>query len=89
MTGNELCDLCIKIMEWWSRNTPLSYGTINVLMFIIIQPLLILYFFVNNVLMICLKNNKFRKALFAISVIVFVLTIVTGAVLVFVPLGAM
>ncbi len=40
-TGNELCDICIEIMEWWSNNTPLTYGEINVLLFIIIQPALI------------------------------------------------
>ena len=39
-TGNELCDICIEIMEWWSNNTPLTYGEINVLLFIIIQPAL-------------------------------------------------
>ena len=26
--------------EWWSKNTPLIYGEINVLLFIIIQPVL-------------------------------------------------
>lgn len=39
-TGNEICDYCIEIMEWWSKNTPLTYGEINVLLFIIIQPVL-------------------------------------------------
>ena len=39
-TGNEICDYCIEIMEWWSKNTPLSYGEINVLLFVFIQPVL-------------------------------------------------
>lgn len=28
-TGNELCDICIDIMQWWSDNTTLTYGEIN------------------------------------------------------------
>jgi len=32
-TGNELCDLCIEIMKWWSDNTFLTYGEINVLLY--------------------------------------------------------
>ena len=40
-TGNELCDICIDIMQWWSNNTTLTYGEINVLLFIIIQPILV------------------------------------------------
>lgn len=41
-TGDTLCDICIEIMVWWSKNTPLTYGEINVLLFIIIQPILTL-----------------------------------------------
>ena len=40
-TGNELCDICIEIIKWWSDNTFLTYGEINVLLFIIIQPILV------------------------------------------------
>lgn len=39
-TGNEICDICIDIIKWWSDNTFLSYGDINILLFIIIQPAL-------------------------------------------------
>ena len=85
MTGNYYCDFCIKIMEWWSRNTPLSYGAINILLFVIIQPLLICFFFTTTVIMLRLKKEKTRKLLRNVSVIIFLCFLVCGILSVAIP----
>ena len=36
---DEICGVCIGIMKWWSAYTGISYGTINVVLFIILNPL--------------------------------------------------
>ena len=61
-----ICDFCVELMIWWSHHLPISYGAINVLMFIIIQPLMILFFFGSSVAIYlakktrCQKNNYYR-----------------------------
>lgn len=42
---DDLCNLCIDIMYSMSEVSGLTYGQINVLLFVILQPLLILLLF--------------------------------------------
>ena len=41
--GTELCDLCIDIMKWWAHKTGISYGLINILLFVVIHPLITIF----------------------------------------------
>ena len=50
MDWNLICDLCIEIMESASATFGVSYGFINVFLFIIMQPLAILAMFVAYIL---------------------------------------
>lgn len=49
MDFDRACNVCIGIMEWWANHTPLSYGEINILLFVIIQPLLIVLFIATTI----------------------------------------
>lgn len=87
-TGNSFCDFCIDVMVWWSRHIPLSYGAINVLLFIVIEPLLICFYFVTSVWTALTKNDKTKKALLIAAIVVFVLFIVGTIILVSGPVIA-
>lgn len=39
-----LCDWCIRAMEFFSAKTGLSYSTVNILLFVILEPLAIVLF---------------------------------------------
>ena len=46
---NKICNWCIKFLYIVSDTTDLSYEEINVWLLIIIQPGLIIFFFVNSI----------------------------------------
>ena len=83
-TGNYYCDICIDIITWWSRNTPLSYGAINILLFVIIQPLLICLYFV-TIMVMTTKKEKLKETLVTISTITFVISLIGVFLLIFLP----
>lgn len=85
-TGNELFDFCIDIMAWWGHNTPLSYGAINVLLFVVIQPLLILLFFTTTLIAVWAKNPKVRKWIAAFCILLMLLLIVGVLILFTLPI---
>lgn len=86
MNLNALCDLCIEMLEWWSRCTPFSYGEINVLLFIIIQPLLIVFYFATTLSdLLFSEKKKVRTNLWIASIAVFVLILICTFLLVFLP----
>lgn len=84
-TGNEICDICIDIMQWWSNNTGLSYGLINVLLFVVFQPGLILFFFSTTLAGCITKNRRFKKILIIGSIIMLLLLIMFTVVLLLLP----
>ena len=84
-TGNNLCDMCIDIMVWWSRHLPLSYGEINILLFVILQPALILMFFVTT-LLAASKNQKIKKATVVFSIFAIFVLILFAIALVAIPI---
>ncbi len=65
-----LCWQCIHIMERMSALTGLSYGAINVLLFIIINPLAILLFLLSSAF--ALANKRLTAKIFFILGIVFI-----------------
>ena len=49
------------LLEWWAETSSLTYGEINVLLFIIIQPLLITTFFVLTQIAVQSKKENTKK----------------------------
>ena len=64
MDWTTLCNYCIKVMESACHTFGVSYGFINVLWFIILQPLAILMMFGAYLLQ---RNNR-RKAALALCI---------------------
>lgn len=81
MDWNLICDLCIEIMESASATFGVSYGFINVFLFIIMQPLAILAMFVAYILQ-RMKKNKMALAFcrIGISIVAFILVCLIIAV---------
>lgn len=83
---DDLCNLCIDIMYSMSEISGLTYGQINVLLFVILQPLLILLLFSSTAIATFCKKRWSRK--YAIgsmiaTVVVFVFTalLLSGAII--------
>ena len=55
------CNLCIVIMENLSHKTGMSYGLINVLLFVILGPLSTLTLFISSILFATSKPGKIRN----------------------------
>lgn len=81
-TGNEFCDFCIDIIAWWGNNTPLSYGAINVLLFVVIQPFLIFLFFVTTIIAAKASSPRIKKWVVIFSALLMLL-LTLGVVLLF------
>lgn len=56
--GNYLCDVCINIMQAASDASGLSYGLINILFFVILQPLAILSFMISTFMYMAYYNTE-------------------------------
>lgn len=88
-TGSALCDFCIDVMKWWAAHTPLTYGDINVLLFIVLNPLLTLTFMITTlVLAVARVGAKTRRVLVCGTVVTLVLSILFVGLLLAVPLFA-
>lgn len=84
-TGNEICDFCINVIEWWSKNTTFSYGEINVILFIVVQPTLILLFAITTIIASITKSKKLKKYLLVLGIVGIVGLIVGTCVLIGFP----
>lgn len=72
-------------MQWWANNTGLGYGAINVILFIVIAPIMIL---TANILAITATNTndqKLKKFIFYFSWVSIVLFIIGTVILVGLP----
>ena len=81
-----LCNYCCDLMQGWADLLGVSYGFVNILFFVILQPLL---FFVALGLVYYSTYNdtpKFRRRLRKISVYGIVAYIAGSALVVLVPL---
>lgn len=56
--GTYLCDVCINIIQAVSNASGLSYGLINILFFVILQPLAILSFMVSTFMYVIYYNTE-------------------------------
>lgn len=69
--GNYVCNICINIIEAMSAASGISYGLINILLFVILQPLAILSFMLSTLLYI--KYHNTEKSIYKILTIMFVM----------------
>lgn len=83
---DELCQLCIDIMKWWSNNSGISYGTINILLFVILNPFLTIIATIIAIVNSISKNKKLKVILTSSLVFVLILGAVFIAYLVLIPI---
>ncbi len=67
---DELCNFCIAIMYAMSDITGLTYGTINVLLFIILGPLSTILYAISALLRMLNKGKNFSKFLFFVATLI-------------------
>lgn len=82
----DLCWQCIGFLRWWSDNSPFSYEEINVVLFILIQPIMILVFFGTTLYQRFSKNEKGRKIVMIGATTLFVVGALIGLASFLVPL---
>lgn len=56
--GTQLCDFCITAMKYGCAVLGISYGLLNILLFVIIQPLCILLFAVAAIMYMNFKKSE-------------------------------
>lgn len=83
---DELCQLCIDIIKWWSNNSGISYSTINIFLFVILNPLLTIIATIVAVINSVSKNKKLKVILTSSLVFVLILGTVFIAYLVLIPI---
>lgn len=83
---DELCQLCIDIMKWWSNNSGISYGTINIFLFVILNPLLTIIATIVAIINSISKNKKLKVILTSSLVFVLILGAMFVAYLVLIPI---
>ncbi len=80
--GDNICNQCITILENLSDAFGISYGTLNVLLFVIIQPLLIVIF-MGTTIYCCVRKTdiKTKKQMFLGTMAVFGICIIFSCIL--------
>ncbi|WP_148363910.1 hypothetical protein [Bacteroides sp.] len=93
---DKLCNNCIDVLEGLSKDIGMSYGELNVWLFVIIQPALILIFFTTTVILtirLYRKNKDFKRgnlitaSISTIVIIAFVIAMLLAAAYVFLILA--
>lgn len=89
---DELCNNCISLLEVLSKELGMSYGELNVWLFVIIQPALILIFFTTTVILtirLYRKNKDFKRgdlitaSISTVIIIAFVITVLLAVISIF------
>lgn len=65
-----ICNFCISIMWCMQDLTGLTYGTINVLLFIILGPLSTILYAISALLRMLNKGKNFSKFLFFVATLI-------------------
>lgn len=68
------------IMRWWGDNSPLSYGQVNVLLFLVIEPLLIFSFFMLGMKALKTKD-KSTKSVIEVGSILLIMFLVVATII--------
>jgi hypothetical protein len=75
-----LCNLCIILMEYLSHLTGLSYGFVNIMLFVVLGPLSTLSFMGSTLAHLIIENRKKRETitciLFTCGVIAMLMVVV-------------
>lgn len=58
LIGTQLCNFCINAMKYGCTILGISYGLLNILLFVIIQPLCILFFALASILYMDFKKSE-------------------------------
>lgn len=69
--GTTICNICIMVMKDVSTYWGISYGLVNVLLFIVFQPLCILFFFISSV-----THNIIKRIFFSCGIFIMVMEII-------------
>lgn len=85
MNFDYACAACIDIMKWWANNTPLTYGEINILLFVIIQPLLILLFIATTIYN-SYRQNRTSRLFRILAIAVLIVSVVATITLLLIPM---
>ncbi len=88
MTGNNLCDFCIKLLEWWAAHTPLTYAEINNIMFIVLQPAIIFFYFLMAIIGAKTSSKRVKRTVITLSVIVMIILVLSTIALFAIPFFA-
>lgn len=83
---HDICWKCIELLTWWSKNSPFSYEEINVILFIIIQPIMIIAFFGTTLYQRYSHNEKGKKYVMIGATSLFVVGALIGIASFLVPL---
>ena len=86
--GTNICNLCIEIMEIWANELGISYGLLNVLLFIVLQPLLILIFWGTTIYCSISKNEKIKRIIRISSIVTMIIISIGVFISIILPLGA-
>lgn len=68
------CNLCIAVMTVLANNWGVTYGTANVVLFVILMPLIIVLFFVAALLK---RKNMLAKICFYLGIVITIAIIVS------------
>lgn len=82
---DQLCNYCIEIMHWWADHSFLTYGQINIILFVILQPLLIIYGCWATYKCATTRSEKTKKTLKYISLAIIALGIIGTLVVCTIP----
>jgi uncharacterized membrane protein len=77
---DQLCNICIVIMKALSRETGMSYGLINILLFVILGPISTICFMLTTAFQVWMKKQPLKKILTWIFAVI-------GLISVFIVLG--
>lgn len=75
--GDDICNHCITILESLSATLGISYGTLNVVLFVIIQPLLIMIF-MGTTIFCCVRKTdiKTKRYMFLGTIVICMICVV-------------
>lgn len=80
---DSITNICIEILSKLSKELHISYGEINVYLFLIIIPCILLYFIISTLICTNTKNEKIIKIIRYISyILLFVLIISTITIII-------
>lgn len=82
---DRLCDFFIVILQEWAGHSYYNYAAINIILFIILEPILIMTFMATTLIGCKTKNEKLKKRLSWFTYISFILCVLLTLALIIIP----